>query len=90
MPTISSVAAISRLRRVLIGAAQDLHVAVLDVPPVLAQVDGDAVGAGQFGQRRGGHRVGLADPARLAHGGHMIDVDSQPGHAHFSSFLPPR
>ena len=30
------------------GLLQHPHVAVLDVAPVLAQVDGDAVGAGQL------------------------------------------
>ena len=43
--SISAVAAISRFMRVCSARAQRAHVAVLDVPAVLAQVQRDAVGA---------------------------------------------
>ena len=62
------------------GLAQHAHVAVLDVPPVLAQVHGDAVGARQLAQRRRRHGVGIAGAALLAQRGDVIDVDVKPDH----------
>ena len=77
---ISWVAAISRLRRVRTDLPEHLDVAVLDVPPIAAQVHGDPVGPPQLGQHRGVDRVGLARPPRLAHGGHVVDVDAEAKH----------
>ena len=57
---------------------QEAHVAVVDVAPILAQVDGDAVGAAQLGQHGRADRVGLVGAARLPHRGHVIDVDVEP------------
>jgi len=59
------------------GVRQQLHVAVLNVPAVFAQVHGDAVGAGLLGDQRGLHRVRVAGAAGLAQGGHVIDVDAE-------------
>jgi len=62
-------------------AAGRHHLVVLDVTTVFAQVEGDAIGAGRLGleRRRGG--VGLVRAARLAHRGHVINVDVQPHRA---------
>jgi len=57
--------------------SQGVHVAILDVPTVFAQVQGDVVGAGLLSQQRRVHRVRVRSAARLTHGGHVIDVDAQ-------------
>jgi hypothetical protein len=44
------------------------------MPPVLAQVRGDAVGAGAHGEVRGPHGIGMAAAAGVADGCHVIDV----------------
>jgi hypothetical protein len=62
-------------------AAQNVHIAVLDVAAVFAQMHDDARGSAQFGQGRGGGRFGFAAPAGLAQGGHVIHVDAENGHA---------
>ena len=62
---------------------QQTHVAVLDVPAILAQMDGDAVGAAQHGQHGGGNGVGFVSPPRLPHGGDVIDVDAEANHRRF-------
>src|SRR5690606_19386831 len=56
--------------------AQAAHVLVLDVPAVLAQVHGDAVGTAQMRLDGGPDRVGLPGAARLPDGGHVVDVDA--------------
>ena len=75
--SISSVAAISRLSGQVELGLQAPYVAVGDVAPVLAQVRGDAVGAGLQREMRGAQRVGMASAARVADGGHVIDVHAQ-------------
>ena len=61
--------------------ANQLNVAVLDMPPILAQVHGDLVCATEHG------RVGRCDDFRkllstcLPQGGHVIDVDAESDHA---------
>ena len=62
------------------GLAQHPHVAVLDVAAVLAQVDGDAVGARQLAQRRRRDRIGIARPALLAQRRDVVDVDVEADH----------
>ncbi len=62
---------------------QALDVAVGDVPAILPQVRGDAVGAvghGQFGRP---HRVRIVGAPGVPDGRHVVDIDaqSQPGHA---------
>ena len=54
--------------------AQHAHVAVLDVPAILAQVDGDAVGARELAQRSRPHRVGVARAACLPQRRDVVDV----------------
>ncbi len=48
-----------------------------DVPAILTQMHGDAVGAGLLGQECGMHRVRMSRTSCLPHCGDMIDVDSQ-------------
>ena len=68
--------------------AQPAHVLVLDVPAVLAQVHGDAVGAAQVRFRGRPDRVRLVRAARLAQRGDVVDVDAELNHGVRSS-LPP-
>ena len=58
--SISSVAAISKLSGSPISRLSALDVGVGDVAAILAQVGGDAVGAGGGGQLGGAHRIGIA------------------------------
>ena len=66
---------------------------VANVPPVLAQMGGDAVCARLGGQQRRFDRVGMRSPARVANGRHMIDVDAQAqmsgGSRHYYCFRLP-
>ncbi len=59
------------------GFAEDADVAVLDVAAVFPQVDGDAVGSGEFGEGGGVDGVGLDGAAGLADGGDVVDVDAE-------------
>ena len=68
---------------------QQAHVPVLDVPPVLAQMDNDPLGAGQFADAGRLHRVRLDAAARLAKGGHMVDIDGQIGHVRSPCSMQP-
>ena len=52
-------------------------VGIRDVAAILAQVRGDAVGAGLDGQMRGAQRIGMPAAARVADGGHVVDVDAE-------------
>ena len=57
---------------------QGLQVPVVDVPAVLAQMRGDAVGPGRLAKWDRGGGVRLIGPAGLPDGGDVIDVDVQP------------
>ena len=46
-------------------ALQPLHIVVADMPAVLAQVRGDAVGPGEHGEMGGADRVRMAAAARI-------------------------
>ena len=73
-------AAISRLsgRPRLLGQCHEaIDVCVGDVPPILAQVGGDAVGPGLHGDLRRPGRIRIGLSARVANGGHVVDVDAQ-------------
>src|SRR5439155_26379157 len=61
-------------------AAELLHVPLLDVAPVLAQVHGDAVRARGLGVQRRRDGVRVVDPARLPEGGDVVDVDAEAEH----------
>ena len=57
--------------------AQRAHVLHLDVPPVLAQMQRDAVRAGELRGERGMHRIRIARAPRLPQRRDVIDVDAQ-------------
>ena len=63
--------------RVCSSGRKRVHVAILDVPAVFAQMQRDVVGAGLLGQQRGMHRIRIGRAARLPHGGDVIDVDAE-------------
>ena len=75
--SISSVAAISRLSGSVNAVHQPAHVGVGDVAAILAEMRGDAVGAGPFGQQRRAHRIGLVAAACVPHRGDVVDVDAE-------------
>ena len=52
-------------------------VVVADVPAILAQMRGDAVGAGRDRDLARPYGIGMAAAARVAHGRDMIDVDAE-------------
>ncbi len=65
---------------------EEVDVAVLHVPAIFAEVDGDAIGAAQLGFVGGTDGVGLTEGigafiAGLAKGRDMIDVDTKLNHA---------
>ena len=78
-PPSPSVTAISRFSGTGSSASRPLDVVVLDVAAVLAQVDGDAVGAG-LGRQHGRRAPGRdrAPPRALRDGGDVVDVDAEP------------
>ncbi len=55
---------------------QRVDVGVGDVAAILAQVGGDAVGAGGQGHLGGADGIGIALAARVPHGGDVVDVDA--------------
>ena len=59
------------------AADQLRDILVHDVAPVLAQMRGDAVGAGRLRDLRGADRIGMQPAARVAERRDMIDVDAQ-------------
>ena len=75
--TISAVAAISRLSGLLMRAFSRAISSSTDVAAILAQMRGDAVGAGGDRDLGGVHRIGMPAAARVAHGRDMIDVDAE-------------
>src|SRR5207247_10165887 len=60
------------------GRPERANVGVLDVPAILPQVDGDAVGAGALGRGRGGDGIRLVGATCLAHRRDVINVDVEP------------
>ena len=60
--------------------AQEIQIAILNVASILAEVNGDAVGAAEDSQDGGRRRVGLLGLPRLPHGSHVVDVDAQTNH----------
>ena len=61
--------------------AEDPQIAVGNVPAILAQVQRDAVGAAELGQRRRPDGVRLVGPPRLPNCGHVIDIDAKFRHS---------
>jgi len=64
------------------GLLEADHVFIADVAAVFAQVEGDDVGTAFHGQLRGSHRVWEEAAARIAHRGHVVDVDAQQRRVH--------
>jgi hypothetical protein len=56
---------------------QELEVTLLYVAPVLAQVNGDAVGARLLGDERSDDRIGVTCPARLPNGRNVVHIDAE-------------
>ena len=56
---------------------QPRDVVVADMAAVLAQMRGDAVGAGRDRELGRAHRIGMAPAARVADGGDVIDIDAE-------------
>ena len=80
MPTISSATDSSRLSLIATVSRKQPHIAVLNVPPVFAEVNRDRIRPAQLRQRRRRHRIGLIRLAGLPKRRHVIDVDAKFGH----------
>jgi hypothetical protein len=63
------------------GFFEDTHIAVIDMPAVLPEVDGNPVCTGQFALHRCPDRVRLIRPSGLTNRCHMIDIDIEYCHA---------
>ncbi len=74
-----------RLQRVL----HHQHIAFLDMPAILAQVHGDAIGAGLFRIQRSLDRVRIAGAAGLTQCGDVVDIDAEQNSIGFSHAEPP-
>src|SRR5688572_12505861 len=59
---------------------QELKIAVLNMAPILPEVDDNTVSPGQFYQYGGGKRVRVGSTTGLAQGGHMVDVHPKSWH----------
>jgi hypothetical protein len=57
--------------------AQDMHIGILDVAAVFAQMQGDRIRASRFRQQSGLHRARITGAARLTQRGDVVDVDAQ-------------
>ncbi len=68
---------VQRLAALEAEIGEDLDIAVGDVPPILAQVGGDAVGAGRQRQLRRPRRLRIAGPPGVPDGRHMVDVHAE-------------
>jgi hypothetical protein len=72
------------------GAAQAMHIVVLDVSAILSQMHGDAVCTTQHGKRGRLQQIGLRTAPRLSHGRHMIDVHAEQRHTEsVAATMPP-
>ena len=69
---------------------QRVHVAILDVPAIFAQMQRDVVGARLLGEQRRMHRIRVWRAARLPHGRDVIDVDAELDVANRPHALPRR
>ena len=75
--SISSVAAISRFSGIVELGHQPVDILVGDVAAVLAQMGGDAVGAGLAAATGGADRIGMSAAARVPDRRDMVDVDAE-------------
>jgi hypothetical protein len=62
------------------------------MPPVLAQMRGNAVRARRFAEQGGGHGIGFAKAApaiaRFAEGGHVVNIDAKFEHVILTVIQP--
>ena len=87
--TISGVAAISRLSGFLIARHQPRDVVIDDVAAILAQMRGDAIGAGRNRSLGGLDWIGMPPAARVADGGDVVDVDAEAQEGSHADHLVP-
>ena len=71
------------------GLPQDLKIAILNMPPVLSQMDRDAIGATELGHRRPPNRIRLDGLSSLPDGGDMVDVHTKCAHTCLPDLSPP-
>ena len=65
------------IERLLDARLEPCDVVVADMAAVLAQMRGDAVGAGRDRDLGGAQRIGMPPAARIADGGDVVDVDAE-------------
>ena len=65
------------IERLVDALLEPNHIVIDDVAAILAQMRGDAVGAGGDRNLGGLHRIGMPAAARIAHGRDMIDIDAE-------------
>jgi hypothetical protein len=75
--TISGVAAISKLSGFADALLEPDDIVVDDVAAILAQMRGDAVGAGRNRDLGGLDRIGMPPSPRVTHGRDVVDVDAE-------------
>ena len=68
------------VKAALHGLPQQLHVAIVNVPTVFAQMNGDRISAAEFGLGRRPDRIGLVGAASLPERRDVIDVDADFNH----------
>ncbi len=66
-----------KIERLFDARFQPHDIVIDDMAAVLAQMCGDAVGAGRNRDLGGLHRIGMTPAARVAHGGDVVDVDAE-------------
>jgi hypothetical protein len=59
---------------------QEAKIPVLNMPPILSEVDNNAVSTGQFHQHGSGQRVWINTTTGLPQRGHMVDVHPKSWH----------
>ena len=62
---------------------QDPDITILDVSPILPQMDCNHVGAAEFCQRSSPHRIGLDRFSSLPYSCDVVDIDTKCGHVDF-------
>ena len=77
MATISVGRRHFEIERLVDFRLQARDVVVADVAAILAQMRGDAVGAGRDRELGRAHRIGMAPAARVADGGDVVDIDAE-------------
>ena len=68
----------------LYGLLENADIAILDVPTIFPQMNGDDVGTAEFGLCRRPNGIGLDRSPGLSQVGDVVDVDSECGHIRFA------